>query len=104
MKTQVSLTGLSAAIVLFATAAAMHEAASADRLTAPGVSPVAQRLVTKHGKTPLGFKSFGTSRAQSCTHGENDITVCSDCDPEGICVVVRCVDGRTGQDIDCPAD
>jgi hypothetical protein len=44
MKTHVSLTGLSAAIMLFAIAAAMHEAASADRLTAPGVSLVAERL------------------------------------------------------------
>ena len=39
MKTHVSITGLSAAIMLFATAAAMHEAVSADRLTAPGVTP-----------------------------------------------------------------
>jgi hypothetical protein len=105
MKTHVSLTGLSAAIIFFATAVAIHEAARADRLTAPGVTTVAQKtLITKHGKTPLGFRgSAGTSRTESCTHGENDITVCSDCDPDGVCVVVRCVDGRTGQPTDCPA-
>ena len=103
MKTHVSITGLSAAIMLFATAAAMHEAVSADRLTAPGVTPVTERLVAKHGKKLLGFKSSGgMSRTEHCTHGTNDITVCSDCDSDGVCVVTRCVDGRTGGAIDCP--
>jgi hypothetical protein len=53
---------------------AMHEAASADRLTA----------------------------GESCTHGTNDITVCSDCDPDGVCVVTRCVDDRSGLATPCP--
>ena len=102
MTPHLSLTGLFAAIMLFATGVAMHEAASADRLAAPGVS-VAQKLVAKHAKKPLGFKgSGGTSRTESCTHGTNDITVCSDCDPDGVCVVTRCVDGRTGLGITCP--
>jgi hypothetical protein len=90
--------------MLFATAAAMHEAASADRLTAPGVTPVAQRFVAKHGKKPLGFKGSGGTSRESCTHGENDITVCSNCDSDGVCVVTRCVDGRTGLETECPAD
>ena len=104
MKTQVSLTGLSVAIILFATAAAMHEAASADRLTAAGVSPVAERLVTKHGKKPLGFKgSGGTSRAITCTHGEDDITHCNDCDSDGVCILdVKCYKGSSGEVIPCP--
>jgi hypothetical protein len=103
MKTCVSLTGLSAAIMLFATGVAMHEAARADRLAGPGITPVAERLILKRGKKPLGFKgSGGTAHAEQCTHGTNDITVCSDCDPDGVCVVTRCVDGRTGEAIDCP--
>jgi hypothetical protein len=89
--------------MLFVTGVAMHEAASADRLIAEGVTQVAERLVTKHGKKPLGFKSSGgTSRKESCTHGTNDITVCSDCDPDGVCVVTRCVDGRSGLATACP--
>jgi hypothetical protein len=104
MKTHVSLTGLSAAIMLFAIAAAMHEAASADRLTAPGVSLVAERLVTKHGKKPLGFKgSGGTSRTVTCTHGEDDITHCNDCDSDGVCILdVKCYKGSSGEVIPCP--
>jgi hypothetical protein len=103
MKNHVSPTGLLAAITLFATGVAMHEAASADRLTAPGVSLVAERLVLQRGKKPLGFKgSGGTAHTESCTHGTNDITVCSDCDSDGVCVVTRCVDGRTGLAIECP--
>jgi len=74
MKTHVSLSSLSAAFMLFVTRVAMHEAASADRLTA----------------------------GESCTHGTNDITVCSDCDPDGVCVVTRCVDGRSGLATPCP--
>ncbi len=104
MKTQVSLTGLSVAIILFATAAAMHEAASADRVTTARVSPVAERLVTKHGKKPLGFKgSGGTSRAITCTHGEDDITHCNDCDSDGVCILdVKCYKGSSGEVITCP--
>jgi hypothetical protein len=103
MKSQVSLTGALAAIMLFATAVAMHEAARADSLTQPGYHSVAQRLVGKNGRKPLGLKgSGGTSSAEQCTHGTNDITVCSDCDSDGVCVVTRCVDGRTGLPIDCP--
>jgi hypothetical protein len=103
MKTHVSLTGVSAAMMLFVIGVTMHEAASADRLTAPGVSPVVERLIAKQGKKPLGFKgSGGTSRVERCTHGTNDITVCSDCDSDGVCVVTRCVDGRTGLATECP--
>jgi hypothetical protein len=88
--------------MLFAVAVAMHEAARADSLQ--GITRVADRMVTKHGKKPLGFKGYGgTSRTESCTHGTNDITVCSDCDSDGVCVVTRCVDGRTGLPIDCSA-
>lgn len=105
MKTHVSLSGLSAAIILFTTAVAMHEAARADGLAATGVTLVAQKKLTpKLGNKALGFKgSIGRAGAESCTHGENDITVCSDCDPDGVCVVVRCVDGRTGLPTECPA-
>jgi hypothetical protein len=103
MRTHFSLTGLSAAIALFTIGVAMHEAASADRLTASGVTPVAERLILKRGKKPLGFQgSGGTSHTEQCTHGTNDITVCSDCDSDGVCVVTRCVKGRTGEAIDCP--
>jgi hypothetical protein len=49
MKTHVSLTGLSAAVMLFVTGVAMHEAARADRLTVPGISTVADGLVAEHG-------------------------------------------------------
>ncbi len=69
-----------------------------------GITPVAQRFVVKRSKKPLGFKGTGgPSRAEHCTHGTNDITVCSDCDPDGVCVVTRCVEGRTGLPIDCSA-
>jgi hypothetical protein len=100
MPSHFSLTNLIAAVLLFAVGVAMHEAARADSLVSQGYHPVAQRLV---GKKPLGFKgSGGTSRVEQCTHGTNDITVCSDCDPDGVCVVTRCVYGRTGEEIDCP--
>ena len=104
MKTHFSLTGVSAAIMLFVTTAAMHEAASADRLSAQGVTPVAERLVTKHGKKPLGFKgSGGPSRAITCTHGEDDITHCNDCDSDGVCILdVKCYKGSSGEVIACP--
>jgi hypothetical protein len=103
MKSQVSLTSVLAAVMLFAVTAAMHEAARADTLSAPGYHSVAQRFVGKNGRKPLGLKgSGGTSTAEQCTHGTNDITVCSDCDPDGVCVVTRCVKGRTGEEIDCP--
>jgi hypothetical protein len=104
MKSQVSLTSVLAAVMLFAVTAAMHEAARADSLAQPGYHSVAQRFVGKTGRKPLGLKgSGGTSTAEQCTHGTNDITVCSDCDPDGVCVVTRCVDGRTGDPIDCNA-
>jgi hypothetical protein len=104
MKSQVSLTSVLAAVMLFAVTAAMHEAARADNLALPGYHQVAQRFVAQRGKKPLGLKSSGgTSTAEQCTHGTNDITVCSDCDPDGVCVVTRCVDGRTGDPIDCNA-
>jgi hypothetical protein len=103
MKSHISLTSVFAAIMLFAVAVLMHEAVRADSLLGQGVTPVADRLVTKHVKKPLGLKgSGGTSRTEHCTHGTNDITVCSDCDPDGVCVVTRCVYGRTGEAIDCP--
>jgi hypothetical protein len=103
MQSSFSLTNLIAAVLLFAVAVAMHEAARADNFLSQGITPVAERLVTKHVKKPLGLKgSGGASRAESCTHGTNDITVCSDCDPDGVCVVTRCVDGRTGLATDCP--
>jgi hypothetical protein len=103
MKPQISLTSVLAAVMLFAVTAAMHEAARADNSLSQGITPVADRLVAKHVKKPLGLKgSGGTSRAESCTHGTNDITVCSDCDSDGVCVVTRCVDGRTGEAINCP--
>ena len=99
MQARISLTGLSAAIVVFVAGVAMHEAARAERLTVQTASTIA----AKHGKKISGFKSLGgTSRAEQCTHGTNDITVCSDCDPDGVCVVTRCVDGRTGLGIECP--
>ena len=60
MKPHVSLTSLFAAIMLFAVAVAMHEAArAADSLVSQGITPVADRLVVKPGKKPLGFKSRG---------------------------------------------
>ena len=104
MKSHVSLTSVIAAAMLFAVAVAMHEAARADSLVSQGYHSVAQRFVGKNGRKPLGFKGYGgTSRTESCTHGTNDITVCSDCDSDGVCVVTRCVDGRTGLPIDCSA-
>ena len=100
MKPQISLTSVLAAVMLFAVTAAMHEAARADNSLSQGIT---DRLVAKHVKKPLGLKgSGGPSRAESCTHGTNDITVCSDCDSDGVCVVTRCVDGRTGEATDCP--
>ncbi len=103
MKTHVSLTSVLAAVMLFAVAAAMHEAARADSSRSQGITPVAQRFLVKQSKKPLGFKGVGgTSRAEQCTHGTNDITVCSNCDPDGVCVVTRSVDGRTGLPTDCP--
>jgi hypothetical protein len=78
MKTPISLTGLTAAIMLFAIGVAMHEASRADRLTPPGVSPVVERLILQRGKKPLGFKgSGGGAHVEQCTHGTNDITVCA---------------------------
>ena len=103
MQSHFSLTNLIAAVLLFAVAVALHEAARADNSLSQGITPVAERLITKHVKKPLGLKgSGGMSRAESCTHGTNDITVCSDCDSDGVCVVTRCVDGRTGLATDCP--
>jgi hypothetical protein len=102
MKSQISLTSVLAAVLLFAVAVAMHEAARADSLLTQDYHPVADRLIAKHVKKPLGLKGNGGTRAEQCTHGTNDITVCSDCDPDGVCVVTRCVDGRTGLPIDCP--
>lgn len=72
MKPHISLTSAFAAVMLFAITVAMHEAARADSLLAQGVSPVAERLVTKHGKKPLGFKgSGGTSRTESARSSVN---------------------------------
>jgi hypothetical protein len=48
MKTHVSLTGLAAAVMLFAIGVAMHEAARADRLSVPGIILPANGLMTKH--------------------------------------------------------
>ena len=91
MKPQISLTSVLAAVMLFAVTVVMHEAARADNSLSQGITPVAERLVAKHVKKPLGLKgSGGTSRAESCTHGTNDITVCSDCDSDGVCVVTDC--------------
>src|SRR6185503_2564681 len=105
MKTRISLMSVLGAVMLFAVSVAMHEAARADSSLSQGITPVAQRFVVKQGKKPLGFKGTGgTSRVEHCTHGTNDITVCSDCDPDGVCVVTRCVYGRTGEEIDCPVD
>ena len=104
MKSQISLTNLIAAVLLFAVAVVMHEAARADSLLGQGITPVADRLVVKPGKKPLGFKGSGGTSRESCTHGTNDITVCSNCDSDGVCVVARCVDGRTGLETECPAD
>jgi hypothetical protein len=50
MRTPVSLTSFSAAVMLFVIGVAMHEAARADRLTVPGVSLPADGLVAKHDK------------------------------------------------------
>jgi hypothetical protein len=102
MKPHFSLTNLIAAVLLFAVAVAMHEAARADSQLTQGYHPVANRLVAKQVKKTLGLKGTGGTRAEQCTHGTNDITVCSDCDPDGVCVVTRCFDGRTGLPIDCP--
>ena len=104
MKFHVSLTSVIAAAMLFAVAVAMHEAARADSLVSQGYHSVAQRFVGKNGRKPLGFKGSGGTSRESCTHGENDITVCSNCDSDGVCVVARCVDGRTGLETECPAD
>ena len=66
MQSHFSLTNLIAAVLLFAVAVVMHEAARADNnLLSQGITPVAERLVTKPGKKPLGFKGFGDAyRAQ----------------------------------------
>lgn len=65
MKSYVSLTGALVAITMFATTVAMHQASSADR---QGVTPVAaKKLVTKHGKKPLGFKGSGRTAITCCT-------------------------------------
>ena len=48
MQTPVSLTGLSAAVMLFVVGVVMHEAARADRLTVMPVSHIADELVAKH--------------------------------------------------------
>ena len=50
MRTPVSLTSLSAAVMLFVTGVAMHEAARADRLIGADASRIADGLVAKHGK------------------------------------------------------
>ena len=64
MKPQISLTSVLAAVMLFAVTAAMHEAARADNSLSQGITPVADRLVAKHVKKPLGLKgSGGPSRA-----------------------------------------
>ena len=110
MKSHISLTGMSAAIMLFAVTAAMHEAARADNLAQPGYHQVAQRFVTQRGKKPLGLKgSGGTSHIQdNCQYGNDHITHCDDCDvdwdqtpPQKVCITnAICYDGATR--VDCP--
>ena len=105
MKSHLSLASALAAVMLFAVTAAMHEAARADNSVSQGITPVAQKFAPKqHGQKPLGLKgSGGTSRAIQCTHGEDDITHCHDCDSDGVCVLdVYCVKGRSGEHIACP--
>ena len=112
MKPHISLTSAFAAVMLFAVTVAMHEAARADSLLAQGVSPVAERLVTKHGKKPLGFKgSGGTSHIQdNCQYGNDGITHCDDCEvdwdmtpPDKICITnAICYTGHSGERIPCP--
>ena len=113
MQSHFSLTNLIAAVLLFAVAVLMHEAARADNnLLSQGITPMAERLVTKHGKKPLGFKgSGGTSHIQdNCTHGEDDITRCDDCEvnwdvtpPTKVCKKAAiCISGISGQHIPCP--
>ncbi|MGH6804065.1 MAG: hypothetical protein ACREC3_11960 [Methyloceanibacter sp.] len=112
MKSQISLTNLIAAVLLFAVAVVMHEAVRADSLLGQGITPVADRLVVKPGKKPLGFKgSGGTSHIQdNCTHGEDDITRCDDCEvnwdvtpPTKVCKKAAiCISGISGQHIPCP--
>ena len=83
MTPRISLTGILAAVMLFAVAMAMHEAAKAESLMSQGITPVANRLVTnQHGKKPLGFKGAGgTSHIQEGCHYDNDgIVRCDDCD------------------------
>jgi hypothetical protein len=64
MKPQISLTSVLAAVMLFAVTVVMHEAARADNSLSQGITPVAERLVAKHVKKPLGLKgSGGTSPA-----------------------------------------
>jgi hypothetical protein len=59
MMTHASLTSVLAAVMLFTVTAAMHEAAQADNSLSQGITPVAERRVTKHVKKPLGLKGSG---------------------------------------------
>jgi hypothetical protein len=109
MKSHISLTGVSAAIMLFAVTAAMHEAARADNLS-QGYHQVAQRFAAQRGKKPLGLKgSGGTSHIQdNCQYGNDGITHCDDCDvdwdqtpPQKVCIT-NAICWKDDHRVDCP--
>ncbi len=54
MNSQISLTGLLVAAMMFAVTVAMHQASRADDLVSQGVTPVAERLVTNHASSSGG--------------------------------------------------
>ena len=111
MTPRISLTGILAAVMLFAVAIGMHEAAKAESLMSQGINPVANRLVTnQHGKKPLGFKGAGgMSHVQDhCQYANDHIVHCDDCDvdwdqspPQKVCITnAICYDGANR--IECP--
>ncbi len=104
MKAHVSLTSLLAAVMLFAVAVEMHEAARADSLLAQGVTPVTDRLMIKPGRKPLGFKGTGASShaPTNCVYGNDGITRCDDCDADGVCITASICYDNNGKRISCP--
>lgn len=104
MKPRISLTGILIAALMFAVAVVMHEAARADSLLAQGVTPVADRLMAKPGKKPLGFKGSGASShaPTNCVYGNDGITRCDDCDADGVCIIAAICYDNNGIKIACP--
>lgn len=82
----------------------MHQAATAEGLALRGATPVAQRLVTKPGKKPLGFKGFGgrSHAPTNCVYGNDGITRCDNCDSDGVCIIAAICYDNNGKVITCP--